>query len=1209
VTANAGAGKTAVLVQRFLDILLKTETRLTEIVAITFTEKAAGDLRTRVTRAFEERVDRCTDTQELRRLEHLRDNLASAMIGTIHSFCAQLLREYPVEANVDAGFTVLEGIDRQFLEAEALRGTFEAIMADAASETEREEFLTLVRMFGRSQVESYLFVLLKKREDSERLLRGMLASDRGDDEILNEWHDLRSRELIATLNTPDWRSALVAILRAADGKLAAEVRTLAATWKSHLSPDEKIRLYAEISDLCFTKESKLQKKFIGSAADTPGLRAPSEVLCGHHLSIRELLAAALDPQSRQADAILLRVSRTFMKLYEKCAQIYGSRKEEYGQMDFDDLQLKTVELLRQPDVRRALSAQYRYVMVDEFQDTNHAQYEILNLLFAEFSEGNIFIVGDPKQSIYGFRNADVEIFQRARLQIAEKKAPLIPAAETNAPTAERGGRGAVTLPESFRLLSNLVAFINKVFAPLMRARDGFYEVDYDDLVRGRQNDARGDVELLLVSGSKNADEENEETDSDRKEDAVAAECTMIAHRLKALHGSRHGIFSARDSTEAAAPFEFRDAAILLRNRTHVRALEKALLGQQIPYVVAGGIGYYQTQEILDFCNYFKFLLNSNDDVALAGILRSPFFSISDVDLFQTSLAQRRASFWEKFMTYSDGPGASPQAIRAARILSGDLREANRLPIPLLVRRIFRQTGWVGTVAGLAYGKQNRANIGKLLHIAREFEGKGHVVLFDFVERLLTLIAEEEREGQASLATGENAVRVMTIHAAKGLEFPVVFVPFAHRRFRYDEQPFVDPRVGLGFNVRDPANFDKALSPPMGNYLRQRSRRRTEAEEKRVFYVACTRARDMLVISGKWDGAGSFPSWLNWLAKSLRLDETSISSQLLMFPTKLRFLKADLDGYEIQEESFDLQIGVKKETAVERAAIDSGISSAAADEPVEISIEPLAGRHAGEFFSATHIKTYLECPSKYYLKYQLGLPEQYGVPFDYDENEDANDRLRGELEGSLTHAALQRIERSDISEDDISAVIQSVVRGTTEGSGIEEEEMMEPLLRNVTSFVSSSFGRQALAATEAMAEFTLSSSFGDDYLTGTIDRLYRGTDGRWNILDYKTDRVRADQLQAYSRIYEPQMAFYALLVSKYYRQPEVRASLVFLRFPASPIHHDFTSADLKQFEGSVSEVIGKIRRGDFSRNVQECARCTYRGVDGCFLSQSTLLGGR
>jgi ATP-dependent helicase/nuclease subunit A len=1188
VTANAGAGKTKVLVERFLDILLRTGTGISEIVAITFTEKAASELRKKIADVLEQRIRDANTPAERWLLEEIRGNLSSAMIGTIHSFCAQLLREFPVEADVDAAFTILEGVDQQALMQEAIRDTFESIMRRENSSAERVEFLDMIRMFGRTMVQEYLTALMNRREQLERLLSSRFREGKSDEDILNEWSALLYEEIRQSLDDPRWKDALRRVLAVVRGKTAPVVEQLLNQWRDDCSLKEKVELYRSLSGEMFTVKTEFYKKFTGPDVDSAEIKKEEEMLMNVHAKVKPLIDNVGNPESLAAERTLLRVTKIFLRLFNICLGSYQAKKSEFGQLDFEDLQLKAHELLRRNDIHTRIQEKYAYIMVDEFQDTNRLQYEIFLALVAGLRKGNLFIVGDPKQSIYGFRNAEVEVFEEAKSAILSSSSSVLPfrwnTGEITSSDEER--KGSITLTESFRLLPNVAAFVNKVFRRLMSTEVSRFDVRYDELVKARKAAGSGTVEMLLIPGS----------DGDSEEESIErSESRMIAGRIEELIGAKHQIY---DNDGVPHDITFGDIAILFRKRLHIRAIEQALVEFNIPYALSGGIGYYQTQEILDFNNYFKFLLNPGDDIALAGILRSPFFGISDAELFEISIVAGKESFWKKMELYVNRQEATKQLRRAVTVLRDDLLHANRMPIPFLVQKIFLQTGWQGTVAGLALGRQHTANIHKLLSIAREFEGKGFLTLYDFVQRLKTLIDDEDREGQATIEKEKNAVRVMTIHAAKGLEFPVVVLPFTHEKFRYDQQPFIDASAGVAFKVRNETDYNKEMSPPLYHYLLQRSKQKTQAEEKRILYVACTRAQDMLIISGRDAGKRKHPSYLSWILEGLGIETATLRSETKFFSEKLNTLERHQDEYRRKEIDHQLAVALRvHDDSVGRQPVIAA-SSGATVQPKEILVEPLRGQTWGQFFSATHIKTFLECPTKYYLKYHLGLPEQHAVPYDFDENEEPNDKLRGELIGTLTHAALQKISSGTVSENEVKNIVASLMM--SESAEPNDTAILGHVTNQVINFVSSSFGNEVLAASESKTEFSLSMIFDKDFLTGTIDRLYKDHQGNWNIVDYKTDQISPELIQSRSDLYKPQLAFYALLVRQFSGQEKVRASLVFLRHPDSPVHVQFNGSEIDSFAMTVREVILKIKSENFDRMIHQCTMCTYRDGKNCII---------
>jgi len=1206
VTANAGSGKTTVLVQRFVDILLQTGTRINEIIAITFTEKAASELRKRIAGLIGEKIRESENPSSsggknpdvkalatLRRLEHIRDQLASANIGTIHSFCARLLREYPVEVppnGIDAAFTVIEDLDKDLLIRESLRETLEALLANDGDSNSREDVRYALRMLGKTAVESYLATFFRKREEIERfLLEGTLDGD----DTTERWNREIESWLALQLENNSWRECVQRLTVVASGKSVGDVKGLLLKWTDRLSTREKISLFKDIIDRVLTKEGTIRKTFIGPKTERDSCLSDEGSLSHFYSAVSDIVRVCTDDRSVEAHQTLLRLTRILLGIYRKAIAVYEGKKLEQGKLDFEDLQLKALQLLRVEEIRAKVAATYKYIMVDEYQDTNRLQDDILRLLLTEFKTGNLFIVGDAKQSIYGFRHAAVEVFERTKndLKLADGKE----------------GGGHITLAESFRLLMNVVDFVNRVFTRTMSAGTSPFEVGYGELVNGRTCPGEGNVELLLVPDHENDGEAAEEIDGEQR-DSIAEECELIARRILHLAASKHTVYesgtrSAR-TVETPRSFEFRDAAILLRSRTHVGRLERAMESHGVPYVISSGIGFYQTQEILDFFNFFKFLLDTGDDVALVGILRSPFFAISDAELFEISLLRKAETFWEKTRQYVVNSHPTPQLRYAVKVVEEILHLANRVPIPHLVYRVLRRTGWHGAVAGLPFGDQRRANVEKLLRFAREFEQRGLTNLFDFVERLERLVEEEEREGQASVDQGENAVRIMTIHSAKGLEFPVVFVPFAHKKFQYDKELFFDSSLGAAFKVRAENNLDETVEPPLYTYLKRQSRLKTEAEEKRVFYVACTRARDMLVISGQLAPGLKSSSYMKWTLDGLGLDPATILPGRVTLPeTKIRLLVRDGSNFVPGENQHALPVDIV--TAKDQIPAPGAHSqlSQRNGKMDTLLIAPLQGQTKGEFFSATQIKTFLECPAKYYLKYVLGLPEKSGAPYHFDENEEPNDRILGELEGSLTHAVLQGLLRADATEDDVRARTRQLVRST---GGIEEsqrEKIVDAIVRNVWSFRQSAFGSSVLASQEVKTEFSISTVFGEDFLTGTIDRLYKDGKGRWCIVDYKTDRVTAAAMNEKAAAYKPQLAFYALLVKKLFNQESVPSSLVFLRFPDVPIHYTFSSNELDDFYKEVGLVIGRIRARDFRQNPEMCPNCPFEENGRCLVPPS------
>jgi hypothetical protein len=267
-------------------------------------------------------------------------------------------------------------------------------------------------------------------------------------------------------------------------------------------------------------------------------------------------------------------------------------------------------------------------------------------------------------------------------------------------------------------------------------------------------------------------------------------------------------------------------------------------------------------------------------------------------------------------------------------------------------------------------------------------------------------------------------------------------------------------------------------------------------------------------------------------------------------------------------------------------------------PATVLVGAIPAERHGDIFSATHVRTFLECPSKYFLKYHLGLPETHTRPHYTDEDEDQNDKLFGELEGIITHAVLQKLDLIVASEEQARDLALAESSAHVFDSSAERGRLVNSVCENVLSFCASPFGRTVAGGAGARTEFTLNMAFGGEYVTGTLDRLYRDPDGVIHIVDYKTDAGDPSLLQTKSLHYRPQLAVYALLASRFFRASLVRTSLAFLRHGDAVVHFDFDERELADFERTLAGSIARMKRGDFSRIAEKCSFCTYPQADSC-----------
>ena len=1133
VTAGAGSGKTAVLVHRYIKILLEkilleTDLPPNQVVAITFTEKAAAELKQRIVNEVNIRLKEDPHSTQL---ERIKTGMLSAQISTIHAFCARILREYPVEAGVDAGFGMLQGIHQRLILRETIDSTLREI-ADRPDEDEtRVKLVKLLRIFGKNQLEAHLSELVNQREVVERLKRDLYCCT--DSKVLDTWHEYVQSQF------PIEKSlhCLRVVLAVAKGKNAAIVQELAASIQPDMEVQEAAPFLTEIAPLIVTQGGTISKRdFLGSGVETETLNEEIDFLVRAAKYFRSF------PTFTSDNELLICVTRLLIHVYDEVQRAYANRKRQTGQLDFDDLQIKVRDLLQQESIREQLAKRYPYIMVDEYQDTNQLQYEILKSLLSDFKSGNLFIVGDQNQSIYRFRGADVRVFDQTRKEITEYQSTLTEDFTWEGQILEANDsekRGTLPLLENFRLLRNLVGFVNLVFESLMKGRNEF-EVKYEPLIQRRATDQPGDVELLISSKEEAGGESAPPADENE----------LIVARIQHLVGTNETVWKDEGDGEKPQPIRYGDITILIRSRTRLPEIESALLEAEIPYKITGGIGFYQRQEIYDIGNYLEFLTNPTNDVALAGILRAPFFGVSDVELYEIAQQSSNEPFWQKVQDYvaqTDQSSTSPIGY-AVQILRSHIEICHRIPPSELIRKIVNDTGMVGVLPVGQSGEQRWANYEKLLGIARDFERLGFTDLSDFLKRLNLLIEEEEREGQATTQLTADAVEIMTIHAAKGLEFPVVILPNLDRRAtRYDQEPFIDDQLGIGFKPANPDKNYQQSDPGATQLMRERTRNKREAEEQRLFYVATTRARDRLILSGTLTEKGEARGWFGWLFDVLGLSGMPSEGKLL-YPTTIQ----PLSGEEDTTIPFDLPIRIiKSPDELDFAEGETPTPSLAADFPA-YHIDPLVASFVGETISVTEPITYAHCPTRFYLQHQIQVPS----------------------------------------------------------SEAQSEETAEIVRKDVNHFLDSKVEEIALNADEVYRERHIHAEIDSHIVEGIAGRLFKDVRGLWRVINYETDRIDWEGIGDIADYYRSQIELYALLVHRLYPEQQVIPVTVYSTDLASSYSVEVTREELIDIEGAWLERIkaidaalssDAIEAGRFEKNLEHCPLCPYF-IDGeCMVS--------
>ncbi len=822
VRAGAGSGKTTVLVGRVMRILREKSAGLDQIVAITFTDKAASEMKVRLRRECRKAADeQGRDSPETasfwRGFERRMD---SARIMTIHGFCSALLRENAFAIGIDPDFVIVQDAAAVFLREEVISATLNALL-----EARDEGALRLAEELELGELRSALDQLLSAQAMAGRaldMLRGKTA-----DELLRYWLELADEK-----NAREW-----ADLRSDAGFLKA-ADTLRGLDGACSDPGDKhevqrVAILAAIAEIMRTEDWRagsqhldVVRGFNGRGGSKKAWRdeetlAESRRLCtGLRDRAREVGIVEVDEarDGRAAGLVL-----DLLALADRVIAAYAAAKTERSLMDFDDLLIQTRGVLREHgDVRRAAAASIKHLLIDEFQDTDSIQLEVAEQLTngADKRATHLFLVGDAKQSIYDFRGAEVEVFRR---------------------TVETIG-GAINLDANYRTARNVLEFINDYFESSRLLGD-----DTQHMIADRALVADIGIEILIPNG----------TNDDSSDERRRMEARLTATRIREMCADDPvTVYDKEENRERPARYD--DVAILFSASTAMSIYEEALDEAGVPYSTVSGHGFFRRQEINDVINLMRVVLDPWDEPALLGALRSPIAALSDPSVYELASARPLSVAFESNARLAD----VEQDGRLARFrgLVQELRGIAEGSVPEFVRVTLERTGIEAVSASRPHGGQRVANLRKLVDLAEDFSSAGARGLRSFVSYLERVKDSDLREGDAP-AAAKGTITLSTIHKAKGLEWPIVVIADMANT-RKGRQNFsrvrMDRNLGVGL-ILDGEDGERAPTA-MTQLIQRASNRKKRDEDARLLYVAMTRARDYLVLAGAPESGP--PAWMN-----------------------------------------------------------------------------------------------------------------------------------------------------------------------------------------------------------------------------------------------------------------------------------------------------------------------------------------------------------
>lgn len=1154
VSAAAGSGKTAVLIERILSRIMDSENpvNVDEFLIVTFTRAAASQMKERLQQALEQALQKKPDDERLQRQLML---VPMAQISTIHSFCGNVIQNYFHRTGVEPSYRVGSENELGMVRADVMQEMLEEKYAEAS-----DGFLHMAQMsrFVKSDAEI---------EEIVQMLYEKAVSEPFPQKFLE-----RMKAFVHMESTEEWKEssfvkqnhAYVKNLLKGMGEeyaclLALCQRPGGPVWYQEVLADEQIRLEELSREEDYEALGRKIRLFDWKRLPGKKQKDSDEELKEAVKKRRDQIKAAVKSLreelfDREPEAQLeqLRKMRehvvAFIELTQEFMERYRAKKSEKALVDFSDLEQMAMEILvwededgvlRRTEAAEELAEQYAEIMIDEYQDSNLVQEMLLGSVA---SGNNRFMVGDIKQSIYRFRMARPDLF-------LEKL--------SHYDTAEGTSERLVNLSSNFRSRDIVLAGTNAVFEKIMHREFG--GVEYDKQARLHTGAVFPEtgyrtadcIDLYAVQGK----------------DDGSYEGKLIAGLIKEYTGEENPLYVCENGAYRRA--EYGDIVILARSTKAIgQQIYDALAVEGIPVYMENTKGFFDTREISIMVNLFHIIDNPRQDIPLAAVMRSPLGGFTDDELAIVRGREKDKDFYDSLLCFCE-PEESSESGRGGEeplrqktkafldMLDGFRDKMTYVTVADMIQEIYRCTHIDYILMAMKGGTQRKANLDMLLEIAREFDRTSYKGLYQFVRYIRGIREREEDLGEANiLGNRQDVVRIMTIHKSKGLEFPICILAGMGRELGAASRSFlvVNPDVGIASHVID---NEKGTSQNNTFYrsLSRMNRMEDMGEELRVLYVAMTRAKEKLVMTGcadeaKVSGELSYfqliqgKSYYDWVLPAVRNDERF----------RIRWLEADqLKENEIQRQAdlmidevmlnnFDTTLTYDEEIKECLAFIESYEEEEREELPTKLSVSEIKKRsmqeHEEDGFTVLDVEA---------------LENQSPVPKFASEEAGEDSVLAGAGYGTVWHQVMAGVDFSRTSsENELDSELERMV----ETGRLRKEELRYIRTKKLMKFFASPLGQEMREAKETgrlyreqpfvigvPAHDVLPDTESEKtvLVQGIVDGFYENESGIV-LMDYKTDHLEPGQEQVLVERYAEQMKLYARALEGITGKPVVRKVL-------------------------------------------------------------------
>ncbi|MDQ5936686.1 MAG: hypothetical protein QG574_4022 [Cyanobacteriota bacterium erpe_2018_sw_21hr_WHONDRS-SW48-000092_B_bin.40] len=1087
VSAGAGSGKTHVLVERYVEILRRyPDCTLSNIIAVTFTRKAAAEMRSRLKARFLTLSQEEADGRWLNCLAEVD----GARIGTIHSLCESILKSHPADCGIDPQFEVLDELTQNELLQDsierALKMVIELYGAAAAPESVCEH--DVLQEFSIDEVKKILNRLLKGSMQFKQSMKAFdsltIAGMRATAERV--LLDMQSSALSGLSTNREFNSSFDYVRMNSMADAANKLNPVRETLLNlcqQLFADDSVAVRWQ----AFMAVSTLTIGNIGGTkADAKDLRKALMTCREQAKQIVGKIPATLNQEDERGFVLTLGI----IQLFERALAIYEEHKRELTTVDYNDLISLACACLEKEgsQSRGYFNDKLQALLVDEFQDTNDMQATLLSLLAGD--KTRVFLIGDDKQSIYKFQGADVATFNKWKSLFKNE-------------TSSLSGSSLVTkLTRSFRSHPEVVFFVNSVFDHLLDADPEVvpYVAAFEALEPARQADlsiaaaqqSATAVEVLML-------------DVDIEEDACGLtpafyEAHQVGHWLKK---KVEGGYQIAAKNGGVRPITYGDCAVLVVRNGDFASFEAMFAQLDIPYVTFGGSGFLRRQEVADFENLFRFLDNPKDSHSLLAVLRSPFCSITDDLLHRVVTDHPSQPLWTAIanVVRAREPGVEALSL-AVRQLRNLMEYAALLPLGELVQKVIDDTHYDLAMLAAPDGKQRSRNVWKMAHLASEHE---HLSCGEFARRLALMREFGMRESEAPLDSAD-AVKLMTVHASKGLEFPVVALPcLGGQLLRNADRLVYHSSYGVAFNSTRLDDQDKPAWYQVASHL---DRQMEREEKKRLLYVAMTRARDNLGIflSAPFRKSESYRQWIMQVLGLDRDDAVRPGPDDCIGLT----ITSRSDG-EVAPYSFSLAAGIE-------------VPQRSADEPNTIVLPGEGDASLQSLFGLEQSQTSGEDPKLNEQGRSRVTPRDGALP--------SEGIITAASLGTFFHSLMENLPPSGRKVD--RAWIADIA--FTQGAMVAHGDLLNRLVDEGERLLSVYYESRLYGLLSQSQQrrhelpylIDAASGFseaGPDIRPRRPDLIFQDAEGDWHLVDYKTDHFAAKDVEIQARKHREQIKTY------------------------------------------------------------------------------------